>query len=252
MISVRKSAGQIATIYGHNCTIINRYYKISCLIYNSYLHGKQRLFASTNCFPFKIFFTNFLLIPLQKIIMKRFFLTTALIVLCGSMLQAQTFTEPDKSPMDMAYYPNNFTHDRKPGDKATIRVTYSRPQKNEREIFGKLVPYDKVWRTGANEATEIKFYQDVMLAGKKVKAGNYSLFTIPGEKEWTIILNSDLDYWGAYTYNEKNDVLRIQAPATELAAPVESFTIQFEKKGDQEAVMKFAWDKALVDVPVTL
>jgi hypothetical protein len=68
------------------------------------------------------------------------------------------------------------------------------------------VPYGKVWRTGANEATEIKFYQDVDLGGKKVKAGSYSLFTIPGEKEWVGDLNTDLDYWGAYKYNEKNDV----------------------------------------------
>ncbi len=107
-------------------------------------------------------------------------------------------------------------------------------------------------RTGANEATEIKFYQDVTLAGKKVKAGTYSLFTIPGEKEWIIILNNDLDYWGAYTYNQKNDVIRIKAPATDLATPVESFTIQFEKKGDKEGVMQFAWDKTLVNVPFTL
>ncbi len=184
--------------------------------------------------------------------MKRISLALVLTILCGSMLQAQTFTEPDKSAMDMAYYPNNFSHDRKAGDKAVVRVIYSRPQKNEREVFGKLVPFDKVWRTGANEATEIKFYQDVMLAGKKVKAGSYSLFTIPGAKEWTIILNSDLDYWGAYSYNEKHDVLRVKAPATELATPVENFTIQFEKKGEKEGVMKFAWDKTLVDVPFTL
>lgn len=109
-----------------------------------------------------------------------------------------------------------------------------------------------MWRAGANEATEIKFYQDVELSGKKVKAGTYALFTIPGEKEWTIILNSDLDYWGAYSYNDKNDVLRVSAPATQLNSTVENFTIQFESKGEKQGVMKLAWDKTLVEVPFKL
>ncbi len=184
--------------------------------------------------------------------MKRLFFSTILVILFCNASFAQTFTGPDKSPMDMAYYPDNFAHDRKPGQKAMIRVTYSRPQKNNREIFGKLVPYGKVWRTGANEATEIKFYRDVELGGKKVKAGSYSLFTIPGEKEWTIILNSDLDYWGAYSYNEKHDVLRVMAPATSLSNSVEDFTIQFENKDAGTPVMKLAWDKTVAEVPIKL
>lgn len=184
--------------------------------------------------------------------MKKVFLQAVVLILFCNASFAQPFTGADKSAMDMAYYPANFAHDRKPGDKAVIRVTYSRPQKNDREIFGKLVPFDKVWRTGANEATEIKFYKDVELAGKKVKAGSYSLFTLPGEKEWTIILNSDLDYWGAYSYNEKHDVLRVTAPVSQMDSAVEAFTIQFENKGEKQAVMKLAWDKTVVDVPVKL
>ena len=82
----------------------------------------------------------------------------------------------------MAYFPNNFAHDRKGEQEAVIRVIYSRPQKSGREIFGNLVPWKKVWRAGANEATEIKFYKDVEIGGKKVKAGTYSLFAIPDEK----------------------------------------------------------------------
>jgi len=165
---------------------------------------------------------------------------------------AQKFRGTDKSPMDMAYYPDNFAHDRKPGESASIKVIYSRPQKKEREIFGKLIPYDKVWRTGANEATEIKFYQDAEFGGKKVKAGSYSLFTIPGAKEWTIILNTDLDYWGAYRYNAKNDIVRVVAPVTELTEAVENFTIQFENKRDKLGVMKLAWDKTVVEVSFKL
>lgn len=181
--------------------------------------------------------------------MKRVFIPAIFVLIFSCVSSAQSFPVVDKSPMDMAYFPDNFAHDRKPGEKAIARVTYSRPQKNGREVFGKLVPYGKVWRTGANEADEIKFYQDIELAGKKVKAGSYSLFTIPGEKEWTIILNSDLDYWGAYSYNEKNDVLRVTAPATPLNEMLESFTIQCVNKGEKQGVMKLAWDKTVVEVP---
>ncbi len=184
--------------------------------------------------------------------MKRIIFAATFIILFSTVSHAQSFRGVDKSPMDMAYYPDNFAHDRKPGDKAIVRVTYSRPQKNGREVFGKLVPYGKVWRTGANEATEIKFYQDIELAGKKVKAGTYSLFTIPGEKEWTIILNSDLDYWGAFSYKQANDVLRVTAPATETTTAVENFTIQFESKGEKQGVMKLAWDKTVAEVPFKL
>jgi len=182
--------------------------------------------------------------------MSKIFFSALFIFLFSTMSYAQEFTGLDKSPMDRAYFPDNFAHDRKPAEKAIIRVTYSRPPKNGREVFGKLVPYGKVWRTGANEATEIQFYQDVELGGKQVKAGTYSLFAIPGEKEWTIILSNDLDYWGAYSYNAKNDVLRVIAPTKELSRAVENFTIQFESKGEKQGIMKLAWDKTLVEVPV--
>ncbi len=182
--------------------------------------------------------------------MNKFFFVTFFLVSFCLVSEAQDFRGIDKSPMDMAYFPDNFAHDRKPGEKAIARVIYSRPQKSGRVVFGNLVPYGKVWRVGANEATEIKFYQDVELAGKKIVAGTYSLFAIPGEKQWTIILNKDLDYWGAYSYNEKNDVLRLTAPASALDKVVENFTIQFENKGEKQGVMKLAWDKTVVEVPL--
>jgi len=171
------------------------------------------------------------------------------ILLSSAVSFSQPFTALDKSPMDRAYFPNNFAHDRKAGEKSIIRVIYSRPQMNGREILGKLVPYGKVWRAGANEATEIRFYQDVEMAGKNVKAGTYSLFTIPNEKEWAIILSSDLDYWGAYSYKEANDIVRVTGTPSQLDKAVENFTIQFDKKGDQQGVMKLAWDKTVVEVP---
>ncbi len=92
-----------------------------------------------------------------------------------------------------------------------VIVEYHQPSVRGRKIFGELVPYNKVWRTGANNATTITFSEDMKVNGKEIKAGTYSLFTIPGEKEWTFIFNSDSEQWGAYKYDEKKDVLRVTA-----------------------------------------
>lgn len=184
--------------------------------------------------------------------MKKLLIPTLIVLFFSTASFAQQFAGLDKSPLDIAYYPHNFAHDRKAGEQAVIRVVYSRPAKKGREIFGKQTPFGKVWRTGANEATEIKFYRDVEFAGKKVKAGTYSLYTIPGEKDWTIILNSDLDYWGAYSYNEKKDVVRVIVQASQSPTEVENFTIQFDKKTDKQGIMKLAWDKTVVEVPFTV
>ncbi len=129
-----------------------------------------------------------------------------------------------------------------------ISVTYGRPAKKDREIFGALVPYGKVWRAGADEATEITFTADGSLGGKPVKAGTYTLFTIPGEKEWTIILNSQLKQWGAYEYEKHKgkNVLEVTAPVKQLSAPVESFTIRVD---NGQLIME--WDKTQVAVPAS-
>jgi hypothetical protein len=92
---------------------------------------------------------------------------------------------------------------------AKVIVKYSQPSVKGREIFGGLVPFGKVWRTGANDATTISFSEDMKVNGKELKAGTYTLFTIPGEKEWTFIFNSELGQWGAYKYDEKKDVLKV-------------------------------------------
>jgi hypothetical protein len=188
--------------------------------------------------------------------------TLLLLYLFGLVIieaKAQKLRGTDKSPMDMAYYPDNFAHDRKFAPKligdmpAIVRITYSRPAKKEREVFGtKIVPYGEVWRLGANESTEIKFYQDVTIQGKKVKAGTYSLFAIPTATEWTIILNKDLDFWGAYSYNKENDVLRVSIPTKKTDEVVENFSIQCVKgSNDKETTMKMAWDMTLVEVPIS-
>jgi hypothetical protein len=129
-----------------------------------------------------------------------------------------------------------------------ISVTYGRPYKKGRVIFGELEKYGKVWRTGADEATQITFKKDATFGGKPVKAGTYALFTIPNEKEWTVILNGQLGQWGAYDYdkNKGKDVLQITVPAKKLDKVVEQHTIRFDSKQD----MIIEWDQTQITVPV--
>lgn len=129
-----------------------------------------------------------------------------------------------------------------------IEINYGQPSKRNRVIFGSLVPYGEVWRTGANEATEITFNKDAMFAGKPVKAGTYTLFTIPREKEWDIILNSVLKQWGAYEYEKikGKNVLVATVPVVKLDEPVEKLT--YNVNGD---AITIEWDQAGVSIPVS-
>lgn len=189
--------------------------------------------------------------------MKILGLIIAVVIVLNLEIQAQKMDALDKSPMDMAYYPDNFAHDRKFAPKlignmpAIVRVTYSRPAKKGREVFVKLAPFNEVWRTGANESTEIKFYRDVTIQGKTVKAGTYSLFTIPNATEWTIVINSDLDFWGAYSYNETHDILRVKVPVIKSEDVIEDFSIKFRKGKDNEAIMMLGWDTTFVEIPIS-
>ena len=128
--------------------------------------------------------------------MKKFSVALVL-ALCGLLVNGQTKLPPvDKSPMDMSYYPSGYPV-LKIQDKITepliARVIYSRPQKNGRSIFGELLEYGKVWRLGANEATEIEFFKEVRINGKKIKKGRYTLYAIPFPEKWTLIINREID-----------------------------------------------------------
>lgn len=139
------------------------------------------------------------------------------------------------------------------GDKY-VKVVYSRPFKKGRKIFGTkaesaIVPYGEVWRTGANEATELTTTADLNLNGKTLKAGTYSVFTIPQQGKWTVIFNSVLGQWGAYSYAADKDVLRLEVPATAVDSEFEAFTIGFENTGDGTNLV-MVWDKTKVSVPI--
>lgn len=137
----------------------------------------------------------------------------------------------------------------------TIRVFYNRPYKKGREIFGGLVPYNTVWRTGANEATTFETNKDIKIDGKILKAGKYTLWTIPREDRWTVIFNSEYGQWGINSKGEANrdpelDVLSVDVAAMHQDRVFEQFTISFEEVGE-DAEMVFLWDKTLVAVPFT-
>lgn len=130
-----------------------------------------------------------------------------------------------------------------------IKVTYSQPLKRDREIFGKLVPYGQVWRTGANEATEITATRDMMVNNQVLKAGTYSIFTIPGETEWTIIINNDVGLWGAYNYNDKMDLMRFNVPVNANSTFYEAFTISFDHRNEM-ADLLIMWEKTKIIIPL--
>lgn len=180
------------------------------------------------------------------------YLFPLLILLCSlsTLVHSQDFRGTDKSPMDVAYLPDNFAHDRKVGEEAIAKAYYSRPNKADRVVFGGIVPYGKVWRVGANEAVEFKAFKGLTVGGEKLKAGTYSLFAIPGETEWTIIVNSDLDYWGAFKYDESKDVIRFKVKSHSLPKVVEVFSIKFEDQGNNTAVMRMGWEQTMVEIPV--
>lgn len=159
----------------------------------------------------------------------------------------------DKSPMDMSYYPVNYPVlkiQNKATEPLVARVVYSRPQKDNRLIFGDIVEYNKVWRLGANEATEIEFYKEVKIGDKKLAKGRYTLYAIPTATQWTIIVNRETDIWGAFQYDEKKDVARVTVPVVKAATPAEAFTVAFNKSGSG-ADLVIAWDDVMTILPIS-
>lgn len=130
-----------------------------------------------------------------------------------------------------------------------VMLTYGRPSVRDRDIFGDLVPYDAVWRTGANEATTITFSDDVMVEGQPLAAGTYGLFTIPGEKQWTVIFNRAAEQWGAMNYDAGSDALRVMVEPREGDMD-EMMTFSFDEVGEDRGMLVLHWDE--VEVPITI
>ncbi len=132
-----------------------------------------------------------------------------------------------------------------------IELTYSRPEAKGRKIFGDLVPYSKMWRTGANAATKIFFSDTVEIAGKKIDTGTYVLYTIPGVDKWEIILNKGINNWGIDGYNENEDVLHFKIAPQKARGNTENFTMQFSEVTAERCNLQLIWEKTLVSIPIT-
>jgi len=168
----------------------------------------------------------------------------ALLFLLTLNVSAQEFKGLDKSPMDAASFPTSYKEANK-----LIKITYSRPQLKGRAVE-ELVKEGDVWRVGANEAAELTLYTDMKLGGQLVKAGTYTFYVIPGQKEWTAIINTDLNVWGSYFYNEDKDVARISVPVTTAKESLEAFSIAFDKS-EKGVDMHLGWGTIRAAVPFT-
>ena len=132
-----------------------------------------------------------------------------------------------------------------------IELSYSRPGVKDRKIFGDLVPYGKVWRTGANNATTITFGDEVIIGGKKVPAGKYGLLTIPGADEWTMIISKQTDVSSPAAYKKEEDVVRVNVKPATVGMKAETFTMQFANVQAESVELHMRWDDILVSLPIT-
>ena len=159
----------------------------------------------------------------------------------------------DQSPMDISYYPSTYPILKiqdKVSEPPVARVIYSRPQRSGRTVFGELVEYEKVWRLGANEATEIEFFSNVVFGGKPVPKGRYTLYCIPSLNNWIVIINKELNTWGSFIYDSKKDLVRVEVPVKKLNDPVEAFSLYFEKT-TAGFEMIAAWENTSASVPIS-
>jgi hypothetical protein len=134
-------------------------------------------------------------------------------------------------------------------DGRTVTIDYSRPSMRSRKIFGGLVPYDQVWRTGANAATSLKTDVDLSIGGTTVPKGNYTLYTLPGANGWQLIVNKQTGQWGT-EYNQAQDLARIPMKVTQRSSGLELFTISFDKTGGNAATLKLEWENTIASVDV--
>lgn len=175
--------------------------------------------------------------------MKTAFMLSALLV-CFLATQADAQQDKSQRPSPPMTASNNM-------GETKIVINYGSPAVKGREIWGKLVPYDKVWRTGANEATTFEVSTDVLIEGRNLPAGRYALFTIPGADEWTFIFNKDADQWGAYNYKEELDVLRVDVKPAKNGEMAERLTFNVVVNGTEEARVNLFWEAVAVGFNMT-
>jgi hypothetical protein len=180
-------------------------------------------------------------------------ISLAFVFVCLSVC-GQKPTELDKSPMDMSYWPNNYPILKMSGKAKAMpvaRIIYGRPLKNNRPIFGNILKYNEVWRLGANEATEIEFFSNVKIGNKPVAKGRYTMYCIPDENNWTLIINRDNYAWGHFNYDSKKDVVRKEISLDRNQDIVEAFTMYFDETRTG-ANLILLWDDLKAVLPISL
>ena len=173
--------------------------------------------------------------------MKKFFLLAAASYIFFSS-EAQQLNTPQPSPT--ATVKQNFA-------LSNIEISYSRPGVKGRKVFGDLVPYGKVWRTGANNATTVTFGEEVMIGGKKVPAGKYGLLTIPGENEWTVIISKQTNVTSPADYKQDQDVVRVTTKPEKVPFSIETFMINIDNIKSNSCEIAFGWENVYTSFPVT-
>ena len=186
--------------------------------------------------------TGKLLIKKNSINILNIIILILLLLLMPLFIQAQNFSNLDKSPMDQAKYPtsNRIT-------KKVAIITYSRPQLKGRS-FNDIVPQNKVWRTGANEATQVRFFSDVEINQTIIPAGDYTIFTIIDKEEITFIINTATNIWGAYSYKSDNDALRFKVPINKVKKSLEALSIAFNEEKGLPSI-HFGWENVRFKIP---
>lgn len=190
---------------------------------------------------------HFFIIPylcptLKLVMMKKLVLSLSVILIC-LVMDAQQLNTPAPSPT--VYLKQNFA-------LSSIELSYSRPGVKGRKVFGDLVPYGKVWRTGANSATTITFGEDVMINGTKVPAGKYGLLTIPEEKEWTVIISKQTNVTSPADYKQEEDLVRVKTTVQTLPFAVETFMINVGDIKDNSCAVGFIWDNVYTEFKVAV
>lgn len=173
--------------------------------------------------------------------MKQLFLAAALLMGTAA-LNAQQLTTPQPSPTQVIK--QNF-------GVGSVELNYSRPAKKGRKVMGDLVPFGKVWRTGANAATTLTFSDDVTIGGKDIKAGKYGLLTIPNADKWTVIISKDVTVNQPSAYKQENDLVRVEVPVIKLPFPVENFTINFADLTGSSCNVQMMWENTFVQFAIT-
>ena len=191
---------------------------------------------------------------MESIHMKTITFLLAILFAALTTLGQSKIPVTDKSPLDICYFPDNYPIlkiQNKVKEGPICRVIYSRPMKNGRIVFGELIEFGKVWRLGANEATELELFRDAKINNVKVKKGRYTLYAIPFDDHWTIIINKENDIWGAFQYDAKKDITRFDVRTEKITETAEAFSMYFEKKNETNISLNIAWDSTKTSIPIT-